>query len=173
MINTLHIVCGCPGAGKTTYGKALAARHKAVLLDIDTVTEAVVKAGLVAARQDPDDRDSAVFKLTFREPVYECLFDTAMENLAYNHVVLVGPFSREIEGRDWLVSLQSKGIELVQVHYLYCEPNVRKQRLIARANPRDKAKIAEWDVHLDYYQAKPKPEFHHLFVDTTHRKRPD
>ena len=68
------IVCGPPGAGKTTYGRALAAETKSLLLDIDTATEAIVRAALSAANKDPDDRDSLWFKENFRGPIYDTLF---------------------------------------------------------------------------------------------------
>ena len=62
---TLHIVGGPPASGKTRFGKELAARLGAVVLDIDTGTEPVVKAGLSLAGKNVDDRDSPEFKSAF------------------------------------------------------------------------------------------------------------
>ena len=45
-MHTSYIVCGSPGAGKSTYARQLAASRSATLLDIDTVTERLVETGL-------------------------------------------------------------------------------------------------------------------------------
>ena len=71
----------------------LAANSTATVLDIDTVTERLVRIGLVESGHSPDDRDSDYFKRTYRDPIYEALFDIARENLPYHDVVIVGPFN--------------------------------------------------------------------------------
>ena len=90
------IVCGTPGSGKSTHARQLAADCKATILDIDTVTERLVKVGLVESGHSPDDRDSEYFKRTYREPIYEALFDIARENISFLDVVVVGPFTKEL-----------------------------------------------------------------------------
>ena len=95
------IVCGTPGSGKTTHARKLAAAGNATLLDIDTASERLVKVGLAAAGHSPDDRDSAYFKQTYREPIYQALFDIARDNLPYQDAVITGPFTREIQDPDW------------------------------------------------------------------------
>ena len=85
------VICGPAGAGKSTYGKKLAAEKGACFLDSDTVTEPVVRAGMVLAGLGLDDRDSTDYKVAFRAAVYECLFATAAENLPQTDVILVGP----------------------------------------------------------------------------------
>ncbi len=52
------IVCGSPGSGKSLYGRQLSNDRGAILLDIDTVSERLIRAGLSLAQQVPDDRDS-------------------------------------------------------------------------------------------------------------------
>ena len=58
----LHIVTGAAGTGKSTFAKQLASDQAAVLLDSDTVSEPLVRAGLEAAGMDPADRDSPQYK---------------------------------------------------------------------------------------------------------------
>jgi cytidylate kinase len=70
-MTTVYIVCGSPGAGKTTYGKQLAAEKGAVFLDIDGSTERLVRLALRQSGRDPDDRDSSHFKQTFSSVVIE------------------------------------------------------------------------------------------------------
>ena len=99
-MHTTYIVCGSPGAGKTTYAKKLASERGATLLDIDTATERLVRIALREAGHNPDDRDSEYFKHTYREPIYETLFDIARENNPFQEVVVVGPFTKELRDPD-------------------------------------------------------------------------
>lgn len=48
---------------------------------------------------DPNDRDSPTFKKTFRDAIYEQMFDIAKSQVI--ETVLVGPFSKEIQNPDW------------------------------------------------------------------------
>ncbi|MEM9159394.1 MAG: AAA family ATPase, partial [Verrucomicrobiota bacterium] len=107
-MNTLYIISGAPGAGKTTYGRALAKELNATLLDIDTVTEKLVQTALKALGKDPDDRDSPFFKQTFRNPIYETLFETAAENLSSTPVVITGPFTSEKRNPNWTDELEAR-----------------------------------------------------------------
>ncbi len=164
---TAFIVCGSPGAGKTTHATKLATERRAVLLDIDTATERLVRLALAEAGHDPDDRDSPAFKQRFRQPIYDTLFDIAAENLPWLDVIIAGPFTRELRDEDWPDHLQTRLGAPVEVHYVYCRPEDRRQRLIRRGNPRDAAKLADWDNYLDYYEDEAPPVFPHVFVDTS------
>ena len=81
-MNKAIIVCGIPGAGKSTYGKRLAKELKAVFLDIDSATERLVRLSLFLSDHNPDDRDGAFFKNNYRQPIYDQLFDIACENIS-------------------------------------------------------------------------------------------
>ena len=166
-MHTSIIVCGSPGAGKSTYAGKLAADRHAVLLDIDTVTERLVRIALAGSGHSPDDRDSGHFKQTFREPIYETLFDVARENLPFQDVVIVGPFTREIRDRDWPARLQDRLGTSVEVHYVHCSPEIRRHRLERRDNVRDRAKLDDWDNHVRYYGDESPPAFEHVPVDGT------
>jgi predicted kinase len=159
------IVCGTPGAGKTTHARQLAAASAATLLDIDTVTERLVKVGLAAAGRSPDDRDSDYFKQTYREPVYQALFDIARDNLPYHDVVITGPFTKEIQDPNWPAKLTVERGCPVEVHYVRCPPEVRRQRLSVRGQDRDQAKLQDWDRYIEYYGEEHPPVFAHVPVD--------
>lgn len=141
------IICGAAGVGKSRYGRALARESGAYLLDSDTVTEPVVRAGMRLAGLDPDDRDSREYREAFREPVYECLYDIARENLEHCDVILVGPFTSEIQDAGWLEGLRRDFRAEIEVIYLRCSAEVRRDRVERRGNPRDRAKLAAWDEH--------------------------
>jgi predicted kinase len=163
-MNTTYVICGSPGAGKSTYAKRLASEHGAALLDIDTVTERLVRLALRESENDPDDRDSDYFKRTFREPIYETLFDIARENMSFQDMVVVGPFTKELREPDWPAKLSQSLGGLVEVHYVHCPPDERKRRLAERGNPRDLAKLRDWEKYIQYYEESP-PVFAHVMVN--------
>jgi predicted kinase len=164
-MHTSIIVCGSPGSGKSTYAARLAAARQAALLDIDTVTERLVRIALARSGHSPDDRDSGYFKQTFREPIYETLFAIARENLPFQDVVIVGPFTRELQDRDWPARLRERLGSTVEVHYVRCAPEVRRRRLEQRGNSRDRAKLENWESHVRYYGDESPPVFAHVAVD--------
>ena len=166
---TTYIVCGSPGAGKTTYARKLASEHSAALLDIDTVTERMVRIALRESGYDPDDRDSEYFKRTFRDPIYATLFDIAHENLSFQDVVVVGPFTKELRDPDWPSKLSHNLGSLVEVHYVTCPPRTRRQRLANRSDARDLAKLRNWKKYIQYYEESP-PVFEHVLVDGSNSK---
>ena len=165
-VNTAIIVCGSPGAGKTIYGEHLSQQMGAVFLDIDIATETLVRAGMSFALRDPDDRDSPDFKAAFRQPIYDTLFDIARANLSHLPVVITGPFTKELRDPTWPEQLSTRLSAPVEVHYVYCTPELRRDRLIRRANPRDRAKLQDWDTYIRYYGDEQPPAFPHRFIDT-------
>ena len=166
-MGTAFIICGSPGSGKSTYGKALSRKRRAMLLDIDASTERLVRLAMAESGHNPDDRDSDYFKRTFRVPIYDTLFDIAGENLSWMDAVIVGPFTREIHNPQWPAELENMLGSPVEIHYVYCGPEIRKQRLTRRADPRDVMKLRDWDRHIIYYGDERPPEFPHVFVDTS------
>ena len=144
----LFVITGAAGSGKSTFGKALAARKSACILDSDTVTEDVVKAGMLASGMDPNDRDSPGYRRFFREAVYESLYQIALENLPHLDTVLVGPFTSEIQNPDWPVQLAEKFNSEVKVYFISCAESLRFERIKNRANPRDDWKVRHWQNYL-------------------------
>jgi predicted kinase len=166
-MHTSYIVCGSPGSGKTTYARQLAAARHAILLDIDTVTERLVRIALAQSGHSQDDRDSEHFKRIFREPIYETLFDVARENLQFQDAVIVGPFTKEIKDPHWPAALYHSLGSLIKVHYIQCQQEARKQRLARRGNARDLAKLHDWENYTQYYGNENPPVFEHVLVDGT------
>jgi len=139
----LHIVCGLPASGKSTFSRALAIDRGAAFFDSDTATDLVIQAAHRAAGIDPHDRDSCVYKLTYREAVYETLFSLAEENLEHTDVIIAGPFTSELEDKDlWLEKLEERfsGSE-VRLHHIEISESLRLERMKGRGAKRDKAKL--------------------------------
>lgn len=166
-MNTVYVVCGSPGAGKSSYARQFVLKQPAVLLDIDTVTERLVKVALNESGYNHDDRDSEYFKQTFRTPIYETLFDIAGENLEFNDVVIVGPFTKELRDRNWPSKLARELACRIEVHYVYCPTETRKRRIEDRSNPRDLAKLNEWKSSIRYYGDEAPPVFKHVLIDNS------
>lgn len=157
---------GAPGAGKTVYARALAVREGACFLDSDSVADRLVRAGLSLANMGADDRDSLAYKNAFRDPVYETLFDLAIENLANLTVVIAGPFTRESGEIDWPDRLFKRLGVAPNLHYIWCRDDQRKKRIQDRGERRDVSKLEDWDNHLHQTRKEP-PVWNHFFVDTT------
>jgi predicted kinase len=162
---TSYIVCGTPGSGKSTYARQLAAVWHATLLDIDTVTERLIRVALLQSGHNQDDRDSEYFKRTFREPIYEALIDIARENLLCQDVVIVGPFTKEIKDPGWPSKLNQLLGSSIEVHYVHCPDEIRRSRLARRGNARDLAKLNDWENYIQYYGDENPPVFEHILVD--------
>jgi predicted kinase len=171
-MHKVFIVCGTPGSGKSTYARQLSAERHATVLDIDTVTERLVRIALSESGRSQDDRDSEYFKHTFREPIYDTLFDIARENLPAQDVIIVGPFTKEIKDPNWLDKLSLNLGGPVEVHYIQCPPDIRKKRLASRGDARDMAKLEDWDNYIQYYGDENPPVFEHVLIDGSRNSEP-
>ncbi|MBW2652979.1 MAG: ATP-binding protein [Deltaproteobacteria bacterium] len=129
------------------------------------MTERLVCIALVQSGHSQDDRDSEYFKRSFRDPIYETLFDIARENLPFQDVVIVGPFTKEINDLDWPSKLSVALGGSIEVHYVQCAPEIRRRRLARRGNVRDLAKLDDWANYIRYYGDESPPVFEHVLVD--------
>jgi len=142
-MRTLHIICGLPAVGKTTYAKALACDINAAFFDSDTATDLMIKAAHSAADLDPNDRDSPLYKQTYREPVYETLFALAIDNLTHTDVIIAGPFTSELTNKaQWLQNLERRfPNNQIKLHHLELSEEERITRMQQRGAARDKNKL--------------------------------
>ena len=142
-MHTLHIVCGLPASGKTTFSRALAKQEQAALFDSDTATDLMIQAAHRAAGYDPHDRDSALYKATYREPVYETLFALAQDNLSHTDVIIAGPFTSEVRDLPaWQFTLEARFPgHPVHIHHLTISEEERLQRMQKRGALRDASKL--------------------------------
>jgi predicted kinase len=162
----IHLVFGPPASGKTVYARRLAHEIRAVLLDSDEVCERLVRAGLILAGMDPDDRDSSAYKAAFREAVYETLFDLAVSHAGRLPVVIAGPFTREGGDADWPERMRMRLGILPEFHFVWCHPDVRRRRVALRGAGRDLPKLADWENYVATCREAP-PVFPHQWIDTT------
>ncbi len=170
--NTLYIIHGMPAVGKTTIARELANRTGACLIDIDTATEPIIQAAMEKLNGAPDDRDSTLFKDTFRTPIYETLFAIADENLPHTDAIITGPFTKELQNPGWVSEIRERLSSQCDIKCLFlrCDDALRKKRLIERANPRDLPKLENWEQFMSYYDTESPPAYPHFLVDTTTRE---
>lgn len=163
---TVHIICGSAGTGKSTYGKNLALQLGAAFIDIDTTTERMARTVMHVVGESEDDRDSPVFKSLLRDPIYETLFDIAVENAGHIPVVLVGPFTRECKDPDWPGRLKERLGGEVEIHFVWCPLETQRRRIELRGDSRDQAKLADWEAFSATCCNAVPPPYPHLYVNT-------
>lgn len=157
-----------PAVGKTTLAQKLAAKTGACLVDIDTATEPIVQAAMQQINGSPDDRDSPLFKTTFRDAIYRALFAIADSNLPHADAIVVGPFTKEMQNASWPQQVQAslRTRCIVKCVFAHCDPALRRKRLEGRGNPRDIPKLENWEEHLKYYDSKTFPAYPHVRAET-------
>ena len=129
----LTVVCGLPGAGKTTVGKMVADHYETDLLRTD-----IVRKDLFT---DPDYTDKE------ERTVYAELLDRAREDLnADTPAVLDGTFHRQQyrdQAREMVLS-QDASVQLMKVE---CSESVVRDRIQART---DDASDADFEIHQTF-----------------------
>jgi predicted kinase len=136
----LLCVGGAPGAGKTTVGALVARAARAAVVDLDSVTTALVEA--VAAGLGEDADLDAPRYAALRGARYACLDAVVGDCLrAGSDVVAVAPFTREAaDARAWRDRGRALGAASVTLVWLDLDPGVAAARAAARGAPRDLAK---------------------------------
>lgn len=152
----LVFFAGHSGTGKTTLARrAVPMLHECTgesfcILDKDTVYGAYSAKVMGLLTGDPDDRDSPIYLEHLRDQEYDGLLEIARENLALGvNTVLVGPFSREVRSHQVFdpVALEMPRETRISVVWVELDEATAKARIIARAHPNDRYKLAHWDEY--------------------------
>lgn len=143
-------VAGPAGSGKSTLGRALARRTGAVILDQDVATNPLMAevAKLVGAG---DDLDHSGLRGTVRRARYQCVIDTAADNVGIGRdVVMVAPFTSECgDPVSWAqLERRLRPAEVVLV-WVSVTPEVALARRLARNCARDR-KVVLADGPLEF-----------------------
>ncbi|WP_277555018.1 AAA family ATPase [Halobaculum limi] len=139
----LVVVCGLPGAGKTTVAEAVADRLDADLLRTDVVRKELFP--------DPD------YTTEESRRAYEALLDRADAVLSTgNAVVLDGTF-RRAERRRWARDLGARHDADAQLVHVTCEEAVAKRRIRAREGDASDADVEVYDLLREEFEPPEKP----------------
>jgi hypothetical protein len=100
---------------------------------------------------DPDDRDSPTYLQHLRDQEYSGLLDITRENIEIgNHVILVGPFTREILAGKFFqpTQLGMPANTVCRVAWIDLSSAEAKRRIEARNDKRDQWKLANWETYM-------------------------
>jgi hypothetical protein len=152
----LIVFAGHAGTGKTTLAKRAMpilmekCRHPFIFLDKDTAYGAFSSHLLEVINGNGQDRDSPYYLEHFRDWEYSGLVDIARENLVLGvDVILVGPFSREIQSLDLFDPSFLHLPEDTDIKVIWVELEVHEasQSIVKRNDPRDQWKIEHWQEY--------------------------
>jgi predicted kinase len=153
----LILFAGHAGTGKSTLAKkALPLIIKKTgkdffFLDKDTAYGAYSAHVMELTVNNPNDRDSPYYLENLRNWEYSGLIDIARENLLLGvNVILVGPFSREIQSGK-MFDPAALGLPLgtnIRIVWIDLAKEAAKLRMEKRADPRDDWKLANWDQYV-------------------------
>jgi len=150
----LIMFAGHAGTGKSTLAKKALpllvekTGQDFCFLDKDTVYGAFSSHVMQLCTNNPNDRDSPFYLENLRDWEYSGLIDIVRENLLLGvNVILVGPFSREIQSGE-MFSPTALGIPpetSIRLAWIDLEENEAKHRIEQRGDPRDDWKLANWN----------------------------
>ena len=161
----LILFAGHAGTGKSTLAKRAlpliieSTGEDFFFLDKDTVYGAYSAHVMALTTQNPNDRDSPFYLQNLRDWEYQGLIDIARENLLLGvNVILVGPFSKEIQsGR--MLNPKVLGIPektKISIVWIDLEAQEAKTRMEKRNDPRDEWKLNHWDEYVKRRIAPPQ-----------------
>lgn len=170
---TAWVVSGPAGAGKSTLARVLAVQVRGCLLDLDTMTDPLLDALLGGDGPDPHWNDHDL-RAVVRPARYACLLDSARAQAATGlDLVLAAPFSAELAGgEEWRCLVDAISSHQVHVLWLTAPPEVLRDRLLRRGDPRDRDReplrpVVPSVEHLQLDATKPVAEL--VTAATAHR----
>ncbi len=150
----LVLVGGLAGSGKTYIAYELCRKTSFGYLDKDTLNGRMTDKILITAGGPylSGERDSEFYLSEIRPLEYDCLMNSAVENISLgNSTVVSAPFVNEFADAHWRMNIkhdcEAAFGNTVLVHYVWVHAaeEVMKRRIINRRAVRDKYKLDHWD----------------------------
>lgn len=163
------VVCGPPGAGKSTVATLLLQRltPTPALLDKDTVYASFVAATLASAGRPDGEREGPWYDQHIKCHEYLGLTATAREIRANGcPVLLSGPFTAQTRDRSaWESWTAQLGGDPVRMVWVRSDPQTIHARLTARGLPRDGQKLSRFEEFLAAIPPELAPQAPHHTID--------
>ena len=153
----LILFAGHAGTGKSTLAKKALpliierTGEDFFFLDKDTVYGSYSAHVMDLTTQNPNDRDSPFYLNHLRDWEYQGLLEITKENLLLGvNVILVGPFSKEIQsGRMFRPeALGFPPNAKISIAWIDLNENEARLRMQKRGDPRDNWKLEHWDQYV-------------------------
>jgi predicted kinase len=156
---SLIVMVGVAGVGKSTIARALCERVHLTYLSTDPITDPFF----------PNTRESKEYQ-EMRPRIYEALYLLAAENLSLgNSVLLDAPHVTQMKSREWIeqiTNLAKTHDAVLRVVRCWCSEEELRRRIMERGQERDAAKLANWKTFVaDQPMRLPIP-IDHVDVDT-------
>lgn len=163
------VVAGAPGAGKSTVARLLAGvlDPAPARLDKDTLFGGLVGALLDAHGRSAGEREGGWYDEHVKVHEYAAMTATARDVRSTGcSVVLDAPFTTQIRDPErwaaWVVELGGPEVRLVWVRS--DRPTLR-ERLVERADPKDRGKLSAFDAFVVRMQPDVPPPVPHHEID--------
>ena len=147
----LVVFGGLPGVGKTTIARAVAIRHRATYLRIDTIEHAIRAAGLLSGDVGPAG--------------YDVANAIAGENLAAGRMVIADCVNPVVESRmGWRATAARAGARLIEVEVICSDSGEHRRRVESRVSDIADFILPRWEEVLRRdFQPWDRP---HVVIDT-------
>lgn len=148
----LVLVAGGAGTGKSGVARGLVRRvPHSLLLDKDRILGEWVDR-LLAARGEDQDRDGRFYWEVVRPREYATLEAVAYDHLELGKIVVVdAPLRPELDDPAWMARVRdecaARGAAFLAV-WVLAPTETARRRMAARAEPRDRWKLAHWEEFL-------------------------
>jgi predicted kinase len=146
----LIALSGLPGTGKTTIARLLAQRLRAVHLRIDTIEQALLRAG-APAPIGPEG--------------YVVAYAVAADNLRLRHCVVADCVNAARVSRDaWKAVARQCGVAYLPVHFRCSDPDEHRRRVSGRHADIEGHVLPTWEQVSALRFEPPEPDV--LSIDT-------
>jgi predicted kinase len=164
------VVCGSPGAGKTTLAPHIcAALGGAALIDKDTLEWPLANACLANAGLQPHALESELYTSVLKPAAYETMERMAEQNVAAgNSVVLVAPYTAHVQDNTWVQQL-SERMRGAPVYLVWVTASAAtlRERKASRASARDATELKNPAFFAAADSKRKPPIVPHVLVDTS------